>query len=77
MASAGLSARSVLAQAKPNSNFDGVQIGVITYSFNGMPAEEMIPAMAKIGVSAVELTSDHAEELAGALGVPFGGGRGA
>jgi sugar phosphate isomerase/epimerase len=73
--------RNAFGQTKPNSNFDGVQIGVITYSFNGMPAKDMISAMASIGISAVELMSNHAEELAGAPSSNFGrgggGGRGA
>jgi sugar phosphate isomerase/epimerase len=76
LASLALSAGDLFAQAKPNSNFDGVQIGVITYSFNGMPAKDMIPVMAKIGLSAVELMSNHAEELAGAPSAGLGGGRG-
>jgi sugar phosphate isomerase/epimerase len=80
LVSSVFSAGDLFAQAKPNSNFDGVQIGVITYSFNGMPAKDMIPAMASIGISAVELMSNHAEELAGAPWSNFGrggGGRGA
>lgn len=67
----------LFAADKPNSKFDGVQIGVITYSFNGMPASEIIPSMVKIGISAVELMSNHAESLAGAPAAGgFGGGRG-
>lgn len=54
------------ALAAPNSKIDGVQIGVITYSFRGMPAADMIPAMLKIGLSEVELMSGDAE----ALGTP-------
>lgn len=53
-------------QAAPNSRIGGVQIGVITGSFQGMPASEIIPAMRKIGLSEVELQSNHAEALAGA-----------
>ena len=68
----------LFAAEKPNSKFDGVQIGVITYSFNGMPASEIIPSMVTIGLSAVELMSNHAESLAGApaAGGFGGGGRG-
>jgi len=51
-----------------------VQIGVITYSFRGMnDPEEIIKAIAQIGLSSVELMSNHAEQLAGA---PSQGGRG-
>ena len=37
---------SVFAQAKPNSKFGGVQLGVITYSYRSMPdqsAEATLP----------------------------------
>lgn len=63
-----LSALPVAALAAPDSKIDGVQIGVITYSFRGMPATEMISAMLKIGLSEVELMSGDAE----ALGPPAG-----
>jgi len=51
---------------KPDSVFAGVQIGAISYCFRTMPAAEIIPAMTKIGLSEVELMSNHAEALAGA-----------
>jgi sugar phosphate isomerase/epimerase len=54
------------ALAAPNSKIDGVQIGVISYSFRGMPQAEIIPAMVKIGLNEVELMSGDAEVLAGA-----------
>jgi sugar phosphate isomerase/epimerase len=80
LASFALSGKSVFAQAKPNSNFDGVHIGVITYSFNGMQASEIIPSMVQIGLSNCELMSNHAESLAGApaagRGAAGGGGGG-
>jgi hypothetical protein len=78
LASAALPCRNLLAQAKPNSDFDGVHLGVISYSFNGMPAKDRISAMVEMGISNVELMSNHPEELAGAPVVPFsiGGGRG-
>jgi sugar phosphate isomerase/epimerase len=58
------------------SLFNGVQIGVITYSFRqGIAAPDLIPIMNKIGLSEVELMSNHAEALAGApAGPAFGGG---
>ena len=57
---------NVFGPAKPNSRIHGVQIGVITYSFMGVAPADMIPAMVKIGLSEVELMSNHAESLAGA-----------
>ncbi|HVW85269.1 MAG TPA: sugar phosphate isomerase/epimerase [Bryobacteraceae bacterium] len=63
----------------PKSNFGGVQIGVITYSFRqGIKAEDLIPTINKLGINAVELMSNHAEALAGAPATPnfFGGARG-
>ncbi|HJT89069.1 MAG TPA: sugar phosphate isomerase/epimerase [Bryobacteraceae bacterium] len=49
-----------------DSRVEGVQIGVISYSFRDLPAEQIIPAMVKIGLGEVELMSNHAETLAGA-----------
>jgi sugar phosphate isomerase/epimerase len=71
---AGVPTAAALAAAV-NSRVDGVQIGVITYSFRGMPATQMIPAMLKIGLSEVELMSGDAEALAGAPPAPGRGGR--
>ncbi len=55
--------------AAPNSKIDGVQIGVISYSFRQMPAQsidDIIKYMTQIGLSEVELMSNHAESDAGA-----------
>ena len=54
------------AFAAIDSRFRGVQIGAITYSFGPTPAQEIIPAMASIGLGEVELMSNHCEALAGA-----------
>jgi sugar phosphate isomerase/epimerase len=69
--------------AKPNSRFAGVQIGVISYSFNTVPTMDLIPTIAKLGINEVELMSNHAEAMVGAPtapprgpGPPGGGGRG-
>ena len=65
-----------LTVVKPNSKFNGVQIGVIApYSFRGLPgtAEDLLRNMVKLGISAVELQNDPVETFAGA---PGGGGRG-
>jgi sugar phosphate isomerase/epimerase len=65
---------------KPNSNFGGVQIGVITYSFRqGVAATDLISILTKLGINSVEIMNNHAEALAGAPAGPgfgFGGGRG-
>jgi len=60
---------------KPNSNFNGVQIGAITYSFRGMPgtAEDILKYLVRCGLSSVELMGEPAEQFAG---VPRGPGRG-
>ena len=57
---------------KPNSKFNGVQIGAITYSFRGMPgtAEDLLNYLVKCGLSSVELMGEPAEQFAGA---PTGG----
>lgn len=61
--------------SKPNSNFNGVQIGAITYSFRGMPgtAEDLLKYLVRCGLSSVELMGEPAEQFAGA---PRGPGRG-
>jgi sugar phosphate isomerase/epimerase len=56
--------------AKPNSNFDGVQISVITYSFRSMPssAEDLLKYLLECGLNSVELMGDPAEAFAKAHG---------
>jgi sugar phosphate isomerase/epimerase len=69
---------------KPNSRFAGVQIGVISYSFNTVPTMDLISTIAKLGINEVELMSNHAEVLVGAptaparapATLPVGGARG-
>ena len=67
-----------LAMAAPNSKYAGVQIGMITYSFRDtrIPRAEIVPDMAKLGISEVELMSGDCEALAGAPVAPAGPGRG-
>ncbi len=57
-----------LSQAKPDSNFGGVQIGVITYSYRSLPssAEELLGYITRCGISSVELMGNAAEQFAGA-----------
>src|SRR5215510_11025546 len=68
-------AASRLMAAKPDSNFGGVQIGTITYSFRSLPgsAEQVLQYCLDCGISAIELMSNVAESYAGA---PAQGGRG-
>ena len=80
LAAAALPAATLLA--KPNSNFGGVQIGTITYSFRSLPssAEEVLKYCLDCGISGIELMSNVAESYAGSPAsagpaVP-GGGRG-
>jgi len=58
--------------SKPNSKFNGVQIGAITYSFRGMPstAEDLLKYLVQCGLSSVELMGEPVEQFAG---VPAGG----
>lgn len=65
-ASATFSGR-VFAADKPNSKFNGVQIGTITYSFRSLPgsAEDVLKHVTKCGISSIELMGDPAEKFAG------------
>src|SRR6188474_2651264 len=78
LALAGLPATAVLgnseslfgafAQAKPNSVFNGVQIGTITYSYRSMPdqsAEATLKYILDSGISAVEIMGGPVESFAG------------
>src|SRR5919199_1069589 len=54
---------------KPNSLINGVQVGVITYSFRDMPdqsAEATVQYVLDSGISAIELMGGPAESFAGA-----------
>lgn len=73
LAAAGiaLASKSVFAgslfQAKPNSSINGVQIGVITYSFRSMPstAQDLLQYCLQCNINAIELMGDAAEAFAG------------
>ncbi len=58
----------LMAAAKPNSVFGGVQVGIITYSFRSLPssAEETLKHCVDCGISGIELMSNVAESYAGA-----------
>lgn len=71
---AGLAGRSVpssffiQSSQKPNSNFGGVQIGAITYSWRSMPGgvENIIKYSQQAGLSSIELMSNDLETYLGA-----------
>jgi sugar phosphate isomerase/epimerase len=67
------------AQAKPNSLIDGVQIGIITYSYRSMTdqsAEATLKYIVESGISAIELMGGPVESYAGAPASGRGGGGG-
>jgi sugar phosphate isomerase/epimerase len=53
---------------KPNSKFNGVQLGAITYSFRSLPtnAEQVLKYCLDANVNAIELLGSTAEAFAGA-----------
>jgi sugar phosphate isomerase/epimerase len=57
---------------KPNSNFKGVQIGVISYSWRSMPgdADDILNYCLRSGISSIELMGDVAERYAGIPSLP-------
>lgn len=63
------------AAAAPNSNFNGVQIGVTTYSYRSLPgtAENLLDYITRCGINSVELMVGPAEQFARAAS-PGGGG---
>src|SRR5262245_5243699 len=68
-----------VAQPKPNSLIDGVQIGTITYSYRSMPdqsAEATLKYIVDSGISAIELMGGPVESFAGAPSLGRGGGPG-
>ncbi len=64
------------AAAKPNSVFDGVRIGTITYSYRGVEstAQGTLQAILKSGISEVELMSGPVDDYVGLGGGARGGG---
>jgi hypothetical protein len=76
LASVGLSESSLFAADKPNSVFNGVQIGVIIpYSYHGMAsdAQSLLDDMVRDNISACESHCEPLEQSAGAA-VPAGRG---
>ena len=69
----------VLAQAKPNSKWAGVQVGLnVPYNFGSrtMSAEDTLANTVQLGVSAVEMRSQPIELAMGAPAAAVAGGRG-
>ncbi len=62
-----LSLQAQSVSTKPNSKFEGIQIGVITYSYRSMPhdVDKLIEFCLASGISAIELMGDAVEEYAG------------
>ncbi|HET7696020.1 MAG TPA: TIM barrel protein [Vicinamibacterales bacterium] len=77
---AGLLPRHVFAlQAKPNSKWAGVQVGLnVPYNFGSrtMSADETLQKTVQLGVSAVEMRSQPIELAMGAPEAAIAGGRG-
>ena len=59
---------AIIKGTKPNSLINGVQIGVITYSFRSLPcnAEQIIQYCKDTGINAIELMGNTGEAFAGA-----------
>ena len=68
LASKSSFANSIFAPAKPNSKINGVQIGVITYSFRSMPGsiEQILGYCVDCNINYIELMGEAAEAYAGA-----------
>lgn len=66
----------VEAYGRPNSKFNGVQVGTITYSFRSMPssAEDLLKYCVISGISAIEMMGAPADQYLS--GATAGGGRG-
>lgn len=61
-------AKSIWAPAKVDSKINGVQIGVITYSFRSMPSDidHLLQYCVQCNINAIELMGEAAEAYAGA-----------
>ncbi len=69
-----------MAMQRPTSSINGVQVGVITYSYRAMPeqgADAVLRYVRESGVSAVELMGNAIEAYAGAPVMPRPSGAGA
>ena len=68
---------SAASVVMPDSNFNGVQIGIITYSYRSLPssAEDLLKYVTQSGISSVELMGGPAEQFAKAATSEAGGGK--
>ena len=68
-AALAMTPRSVFGQIaiQPDSKFNGVQIGAITYSYRSMPgtADDILDYLVRSGLSSAELMGEPAEQFAG------------
>ena len=66
--------KTMAALARPNSDFHGVQIGIILspYSFPSIPvpADQFLNSLVQTGISAVEMQDVRCEVYAGAPSAP-------
>ena len=65
---------SLAAFAQPNSNFHGVQIGIIVSPYNfpsiPVPADQFLNSLVQLGISAVEMQDVRCEVYAGVPSAP-------
>ena len=71
----GRSLAEACCAARPCSKFNGVQIGVITYSYRSLPgsAEDVLKHVLGCGISSIELMGPTAESYAKAYAAQAGG----